>query len=113
MYSRGAIEAQTGLPAIQGADRIWYAGAWTRYGFHEDGMLSGVRVAEALGVKLPWGDELDSTRTRTRPGAPVPMLGQTRKLDRGELPPVAEEAERTGPAESDEPSAELGGAAGA
>jgi len=113
MYSRGAIEAQTGLPAIQGADRIWYAGAWTRYGFHEDGMLSGVRVAEALGVKLPWGDELDSTRTRTRPGAPVPMLGQTRKLDRGELPPVAEEAERAGPAESDEPSAELGGAAGA
>ncbi len=80
MYSRDAILAQEKLPTIQGADRIWYAGAWTRYGFHEDGILSGVRVAEALGAQLPWGDQLDESRTRAKPGAPVPMMGQTRKL---------------------------------
>jgi predicted NAD/FAD-binding protein len=91
MYSRQAVAAQCKLPGIQGVDRIWYAGAWTRYGFHEDGMLSGVRASEALGAALPWGQELDSTRTRVRVGAPVPMLGQTRKLYDTEFPPVADE----------------------
>lgn len=91
MYSREAIAAQAELPTIQGADRLWYAGAWTRYGFHEDGMLSGVRVAEALGVAPPWADELDSTRTRAKPGAPTPMLGQKRALRPGEEPKVAQE----------------------
>lgn len=86
MYSRGAVEAQTKLPTIQGVDRIWFAGAWTRYGFHEDGILSGVRVAEALGATVPWGAELDTSRTRVMVGAPVPMLGQTRKLHASELP---------------------------
>lgn len=96
MYSRDAVEAQGRLPRIQGADRIWFAGAWTRYGFHEDGMLSGVRVAEALGATLPWGHELDETRTRAKPGAPVPMLGQDRKLfgSESERGSVADEADR-------------------
>ena len=91
MYSREAVSAQGCLPTIQGTDRIWYAGAWTRYGFHEDGVLSGVRVAEALGATLPWGDELDGTRTRVRPGVREPMLGQTRELLASEMPQVSEE----------------------
>jgi len=80
MYSAAAIAAQHRLPGIQGLDRLWFAGAWTRYGFHEDGILSGVRAAEALGARVPWGDELDESRTKPKPGAPTPMLGQTRKL---------------------------------
>jgi uncharacterized protein len=91
MYSAQAIAAQRRLQRIQGAARIWFAGAWTRYGFHEDGMLSGVRVAESLGAPLPWAEELDATRTRVRVGAPVPLLGQTRPLVPSELPPVAPE----------------------
>ena len=93
MYSRAAVAAQARLPKIQGADRVWFAGAWTRYGFHEDGALSGVRVAEALGATIPWADQLDVTRTRPRPGAPVPMLGQKRKLHGSEMPPPAGEEE--------------------
>jgi len=89
MYSSAAIAAQHALPRIQGSDRIYYAGAWTRYGFHEDGILSGVRVAEALGVSVPWGGQLDESRTRTMPGAPVPMLGQKRKLLPGEQGEIA------------------------
>jgi uncharacterized protein len=87
MYNAGAIAAQSRVPALQGVGGVWYAGAWTRYGFHEDGMLSGVRVAEALGATVPWGDELDETRTRMKPGAPVPMLGQTRRLSENERTP--------------------------
>ena len=89
MYSREAVAAQVALPSIQGVDRIWFAGAWTRYGFHEDGLLSGIRVAEALGSVLPWGDELDATRTLVLPGARVPMMGQSRPVPLSELPQVA------------------------
>ncbi len=64
MYSGAAIAAQKRLDDIQGLGGIWFAGAWTRYGFHEDGLLSAVRVAERLGATLPWGDELDVTRMR-------------------------------------------------
>lgn len=91
MYSHDAIAAQALLPGIQGVDRIWYAGAWTRYGFHEDGLLSGVRIAEALGASLPWGEELDATRTKVRPGVTEPMLGQSRSLLQSEFPAVAAE----------------------
>lgn len=86
MYTAGAIAAQQRLPQIQGADRLYYAGAWTRYGFHEDGILSAVRVAEALGAALPWGDQLDPTRTLVMPGAPMPLMGQTRALLPTEAP---------------------------
>jgi predicted NAD/FAD-binding protein len=91
MYSRAAVAAQAALPAIQGVDRLYFAGAWTRYGFHEDGILAGVHVAESLGAPVPWGDELDASRTRVRAWAPVPMLGQTRKLWPGEVPPAGDD----------------------
>ncbi len=64
LFSAAAMAAQDRLGEIQGAGGVWYAGAWQRYGFHEDGLLSAVRVAEAMGAPLPWGDELDETRTR-------------------------------------------------
>ncbi len=64
LFTSAAIRAQERLPRLQGVGGVWYAGAWQRYGFHEDGILSAVRVAEALGVPLPWGGELDRTRTR-------------------------------------------------
>jgi len=88
MYSAEAVAAQRMLPRIQGTDRLWFTGAWTRYGFHEDGLLSAVIVAESLGIKIPWGDDLDPSRTMVREGAPVPMLGQTRKLFPEEAAPV-------------------------
>lgn len=49
-----AIQTQKRLPQIQGKHGIYFAGAWTRYGFHEDGILSAVNVANYFGVKPPW-----------------------------------------------------------
>ncbi|MFS4460678.1 NAD(P)/FAD-dependent oxidoreductase [Bdellovibrio sp. HCB2-146] len=53
-FDRRALEAQRSLGEIQGNGGVYFAGAWTRYGFHEDGLLSAVNVGELLGVKPPW-----------------------------------------------------------
>ena len=54
VFDRAAIDAQQELPAIQGKRRTWFCGAWTGYGFHEDGLKSALAVANALGVQAPW-----------------------------------------------------------
>lgn len=48
VFDMRAIQAQKELPLIQGNSSIWYCGAWTGFGFHEDGLRSGELVAEAL-----------------------------------------------------------------
>jgi predicted NAD/FAD-binding protein len=53
-YDEPAIRAQRRLADIQGRNRTWFCGAWTRHGFHEDGLVSGIDVAEALGGSFPW-----------------------------------------------------------
>ncbi|MDP2171452.1 MAG: FAD-dependent oxidoreductase [Rhodocyclaceae bacterium] len=54
IFDRAAIAAQQTLPQVQGEGGIWLAGAWSRYGFHEDGLLSALRVANQMGVLAPW-----------------------------------------------------------
>ena len=55
VFTRAAIESQQRLWELQGRHRTWYCGAWFGYGFHEDGLQSGLAVAEALGgLKRPW-----------------------------------------------------------
>jgi hypothetical protein len=53
-YSAAAFAAQKRLGEIQGRRHTWFCGAWTGYGFHEDGLRSGLSVAEALGATVPW-----------------------------------------------------------
>lgn len=48
VFDAAAIAAQKRLPEIQGRGGLWFCGAWTRYGFHEDGLMSGLAVAESL-----------------------------------------------------------------
>lgn len=54
VFSREAVAAQVEIPAIQGKRGLWFCGAWQRNGFHEDGLWSAVRVAEAKKVPIPW-----------------------------------------------------------
>jgi predicted NAD/FAD-binding protein len=51
VFGAGAAAAQARLPEIQGARSTWFCGAWTRYGFHEDGFASALEVARALDVE--------------------------------------------------------------
>jgi predicted NAD/FAD-binding protein len=50
LYTIESLRAQRELPRISGARHTLYAGAYHGYGFHEDGLESGVRAAAALGV---------------------------------------------------------------
>jgi len=74
LFDRAALGAQSRIPSIQGADRIWYAGAWQRYGFHEDGLWSAVRVAEGFGIPAPWSRDVDAMTEHAVAAALGPML---------------------------------------
>jgi len=48
VFDMAAIAAQRRVPELQGQRHTWFCGAWTRYGFHEDGLMSGLAVCEGL-----------------------------------------------------------------
>jgi predicted NAD/FAD-binding protein len=52
-FSPGALATQPHLDGLNGVRRTYYAGAWQRWGFHEDGLWSAVRVAAHLDVGWP------------------------------------------------------------
>ena len=48
VFDPAAIRAQGEVPALQGQHHSYFCGAWTGYGFHEDGLKSGLQAAEQL-----------------------------------------------------------------
>ncbi|MEO7548953.1 MAG: FAD-dependent oxidoreductase [Ramlibacter sp.] len=48
VFDHAAIQAQAGVPLLQGRQHTYFCGAWTGYGFHEDGLKSGLGVARQL-----------------------------------------------------------------
>lgn len=63
IFDQAALNAQQDLWGLQGVNRTWYCGAYFGYGFHEDGLQSGLAVAELLGgVRRPWTVEQESGR---------------------------------------------------
>jgi predicted NAD/FAD-binding protein len=58
LFSLGAVRAQAEIPALNAAARrtteTYFAGAWQRYGFHEDGLFSAVRLCDQLLERDPW-----------------------------------------------------------
>ena len=48
VFDLAAIRAQSQVPALQGRHNTYFCGAWTGYGFHEDGLKSGLDVAARI-----------------------------------------------------------------
>ncbi len=54
VFDQPAIRAQQQLGSIQGKNKIWFAGAWTGYGFHEDGLKSALNVVSDFTALPGW-----------------------------------------------------------
>jgi len=52
VFDLPAIRAQAQVAQLQGEQHSWFCGAWTGYGFHEDGLKSGLAAANALLAEL-------------------------------------------------------------
>lgn len=72
LFDASALRAQEKLWSLQGARNTWFCGAYFGSGFHEDGLQSGLAVAETLGgVKRPWTVADESGRIRMGAKKPV------------------------------------------
>lgn len=56
VFDQAAVQAQQQLPSIQGSRGLWFAGAWSGYGFHEDGLKSALRVAADFNLVPAWAE---------------------------------------------------------
>ena len=54
ILDNNAINIQKKLSSIQGKNNLWFCGAWTGFGFHEDGVKSAVEIANSHDIDLPW-----------------------------------------------------------
>ena len=55
VFDLRAIRAQSRVADLQGLYQTYYCGAWTGYGFHEDGLQSGLDVAYRIECELDQG----------------------------------------------------------
>ena len=76
VFTREVMQAQQQLASIQGVDRIWFCGAWSGYGFHEDGLRSAVQVAQGMGCPVPWLDAEAPVRAVHPASGWDPLLGE-------------------------------------
>jgi uncharacterized protein len=82
LFDARAMAAQRELWTLQGQRCTWFAGSYFGFGFHEDGVQSGLAVAEALGGRMrPWTVPDPSNRLHLglgygRPGSDA-FKGQT------------------------------------
>ena len=71
IFDPAAVRAQKALWSLQGRGGVWFCGAHFGAGFHEDGLQSGLAVAEQLGgVRRPWTVDDENGRIHVAPPAP-------------------------------------------
>ena len=77
MFNIEAGRAQRELWSLQGEGGVWFCGAHFGAGFHEDGIQSGLAVAEDLGgLRRPWTVENESGRIWRRELPPVALAAE-------------------------------------
>jgi predicted NAD/FAD-binding protein len=77
MFNIEASKAQRDLWSLQGEGGVWFCGAHFGSGFHEDGLQSGLAVAEDLGgVRRPWTLENESGRIWRHAAPPLALAAE-------------------------------------
>jgi uncharacterized protein len=73
IFNSATEKMQKQLWSLQGQNRTWFCGAHFGAGFHEDGLQSGLAVAEQLGGSLrPWNVANQNSRIHVTPLAALP-----------------------------------------
>ncbi|GAB0492427.1 hypothetical protein MMPV_003689 [Pyropia vietnamensis] len=86
-FTAASLAAAAAVPALQGPT-TYYAGAYTRYGFHEDGLMSGFAAADALASAVSAGDAgRREAGGVTRPWAPAAAAGWCDHVAASAAPP--------------------------
>ena len=73
VFSNLGMAAQARWSEISGTDRVHFCGAYWRWGFHEDGAWSALRVSEMLGGRGPGLEERVEDPNRDVVGAQEPV----------------------------------------
>jgi uncharacterized protein len=73
VFDFGALAAQQALKAMQGVKNTYFCGAYLGHGFHEDGLVSAMRVAEQLGVRAPWAKDVGTIPRSVAPNRLPPF----------------------------------------
>ncbi|CAN0082345.1 unnamed protein product [Pylaiella littoralis] len=72
-FSPRAESGQRRLSSIDGKRGLWFCGAWRGYGFHEDGLRSGLEAAAGItGKPVPW--VAAAAASRSSPSSPTSSL---------------------------------------
>lgn len=53
IFNLDGVEAAAKLDRIQNKRNIYFCGAWTKYGFHEDGLNSAINIMKYFNIKKP------------------------------------------------------------
>jgi predicted NAD/FAD-binding protein len=72
VFDAAAMAGQHAIASLQGLRSTWFCGAHLGYGFHEDGLVSAMNVAAALGAPAPWLQPSQGA-IRVAPAAVVPV----------------------------------------
>ena len=73
-FDQAALDAQAALYRIQGGRQTWFCGAYCGYGFHEDGLEAGLKVAAELGAPVSWAEEAGTSSPAWRAVQPLVSL---------------------------------------
>ena len=74
IFDRAALRAQARLREMQGQNRTWFAGAYHRHGFHEDGIASALRVVRMINAQdASKGQYIEIHRQSPEIGIPVDL----------------------------------------
>jgi predicted NAD/FAD-binding protein len=66
------VASQARLAEIQGTDNLYFAGAWTGHGFHEDGLKSAIAITRTMGFDVPWDTDVAAWQR--------PVISETREI---------------------------------
>src|ERR1700744_4594664 len=79
VYTAAGVAAQRRRPEVSGVNRTHYCGAYWGWGFHEDGVVSGLRVCEELGAAAAIeGARRAAATARARPStSAAPLVADT------------------------------------